>query len=500
MNYSKYINENHPRFNAYAKGRKLFLGEHYDAFNINQFEYFNNRKDEYISCNYAQVITNVFCDLTWSEPPGINLKDNESQEVIQKWIRQKSVLTTARECSETASYGADAAVRLRMNGDEVELEQIDNNIWFPIFDSNNPKKATGHIIKYTKKNDKREFWLLEIHNEGKVEWEAFEIDAKKDPKPIAVLPTFKEEMQGVKAEVNNNKVFVTTTTGGLYLRTKCDLPLVFHLKNTSLSNQYYGVSDYSPSIIAKIYAINQNLNQIQHVLRKHADPKMVLPESIIRQACNEVIADTEAAKKTGFASKESALAVRDSLGKSVFENIVAERILNKAQFIPSNIQGGEAKYLTWDGNLNESREQNKNLKQMINEESQISKILIDPESNIGSASGVAIMRMAQPTLHKVAKKQTYIEDWMSKIVYTALQLMGKEPEYPNIKFQNGLVNDEREVVELNIAKKDSGFITDVDAIMSIESITKDEAQTKVDEIKAQNDIYGGDNPNEIIKE
>jgi hypothetical protein len=43
--------------------------------------------------------------------------------------------------------------------------------------------------------------------------------------------------------------------------------------------------------------------------------------------------------------------------KSILETIVAQKIINKLEYFGSDINSGDPKYLTWDGNLDESRQQ-----------------------------------------------------------------------------------------------------------------------------------------------
>ena len=189
--------------------------------------------------------------------------------------------------------------------------------------------------------------------------------------------------------------------------------------------------------------------------------------------------------------------------KSLFETMVAQKLIDKLEFYGSDINTSDPKYLTWDGNLKESREQNNDLKQMLLEETQVAKVLFNTETGVGNASGVAILRLAQPSLHKAVMKQAYVKDVMAKVLYTILQLSIKaevkgyqdlEAEMPNIKFRDGLVNDLKETIDQQVSMLDAGITTKTDAIMATQNLTQKDAEKKVNDIQASNDLFNGDLP------
>lgn len=492
MDYLKYITD-HPRFGNYTSGRQLYTGDHYGYFGMQQYDYFKNGRRDYLVYNYCEVLTNAFCNLIWSEQPDIDLESEKNQTYLDDLISSDSVMTTLRECSETASYAGDAVVRIRTVADgtkqNVVIEQIDNQMWYPIYDVNCPKKAIGHIIKYTKFVDKKEYWLLEIHTIGRIEWQAYSVG--KDKKTLIDVNTvFGDEMKDV----------LINKAGEYTLDTGCKMPLVFHLKNNSISNEFFGLSDYTAPLVAKIFAVNQNLNQIQYVLKRHANPKMSVPSKMIRQASQEVQESNSRAIELGFGNAQLAKSMATEQGKDLFATLVGERLLRNMEFVASDMNDKDPKYLTWDGNLNESREQIKNLRQSMMEESQLAKILLDPEANVGRASGVSIMRMAQTSLWKAEKKQAYLRQFIRQIVHSVLELAKslkepvEEPQYPTVKFRDGLVNDMMELITEETAKLDAGIQTKQGAIARIEGCSDEQAQATIDEIKSENNILGGDTP------
>jgi hypothetical protein len=488
MDYTQYLHDSHQRFENYRIGRELYAGNHANVFKIGDLEYYFNPKIDYLTFNFPEVLTNHFANLIWSTPPDIDLQQEDNQQIIDIWMKSQSTLITLRECSETASQQGDAIVRLRIENDQILLEQIDNALWFPIFSPHNPNVSLGHILRYQKEKGEGEWCvLLEVHTKGKVEYFEYEIENHKYvAKPL--LTNYSEELKNVLVQKDQN-----------YYMTDCDLPLIFHLKNNSISNDFFGVSDYSRSLIAKLYAVNQNLNQIQYVLRRHAHPKMIVPKKLIAQASKEVVESDEKALELGF-TNASVAAQYNTQDKDRFTTLVGAKIIQNAEFLGTAMEDVEAKYITWNGNLNESREQINKLVEMMHQESQLSKILIEPESAAASASGIGVLRMAQTSIWKAEKKQSYLKSFIQKIVYTVLQLSQKlgqsqaQAEYPDVTFRQGLVSDLKEVIENQTAMLDAGIQSKVDAIVAVKKISDEKAAEEYEKIQVESNLFGGDNP------
>lgn len=504
MSYIQYIKK-HDRFENYEFNESLYEGDHYEVFNMKQFEYYSDPKNQYIAYNYAEILTNAFNNLIWSEPPQITFKNADNQDFFEEYFSHDGFLLKMRQATETSSYAGEAIFQLAV--DELEPNKygvitciVDNCKWYPIFDENNPSKpAKGHIIYTEKKIDEKSedvACLLEIHTSGKIEWESYVI--KKDVKePQQVNP--KLYFEDILANVGLDITTANSLTPSY--STNCRYPLVFHLPNVKRAGEFFGISDYTVPVIAKIYAINQNYNQIQYVLRKHAHPKMIVPKETIKQAINQVTTNNQQAQNMGYDDSEKASKLFAG-NKTLFETIIAQKIIDKVEFFGSDVNSTDPKYLTWDGNLNESREQITILKQALFEETQLAKVLIDPELGVGNASGVAILRLAQPSLHKAVMKQAYIADTMGKLIYSILDLAkntpsinadGLDPEIPTIKFRDGLVNDLAETIANQEALLNNQLTTQIDAIMATQDLNLNNATIKANEIKNENQLFQADN-------
>lgn len=504
MSYLKYIdlNKTNTRFKEYEFNKKLYKGEHADVFNIKQFEYYTDPKIQYIVYNYTEILTNVFKDLIWSEKPVITLTKGKNQKYFDDFVDHDEFFLTMKEATETASHSGEAVFQI--STDEImpdkigpSVTQIDNGIWYPIYDENNPgKKAKGHIKCISKplKDRKITALLLEIHTPGQIEWEAYyKADSEKEYKVCSIMDYFSNEM----GEVLVNELTLTKEGKAIY-QTKCRYPLIFHMRNNRIAGEHFGRSDYTIPVISKSYAINQNYNQIQYVLKKHSHPKMIVPKEVIKQAIAQVTSNNSEAKNMGYESAEKAKKLYTG-DKSLFETLIAQKLIDKLEFYGSDVNSTDPKYLTWDGNLTESRENIKMLKQALTEETQLAKVLIDPDMSVGTASGVAILRLAQPSLSKAQNKISFIENTMKKIIYTILELASKhqldnsqgvEAEIPTIKFRDGLVNDIKEEIEKQQLLLDNQLTTKLDAIIATRNLTQEQAVEKLKEIESDNNLFG----------
>jgi hypothetical protein len=492
MSYIQYVNFNDQRFKSYEQNEQLYKGDHWAAFSIRDYEYYHSPQD-YITYNFPQVLSNSIVDLMWSENPTISFEQGDNQKFIDTFIDKESLYILLRRLSITASYSGDAVCVvnvMEVNGKaEIKCSQVSNKMWFPIFNPLNPEtKATGHILVYSKVIDKdtnATALLLEAHTAGSVEYESYIKDSGTDKwMQVSVDTYFNDETAELSVDIIQSGLT-------LKLSTKCSEPLVFHLANYKMQGDFFGQSDYTTATKSKVFAVNQNLNQMQYVLTQHAHPLMIVPKGLISQAVEEVQSSMGNIGENDLLARQAP--------KTAIRAEVAAQIIRKAEILGvSATDTIKPEYITWNGNLNESREQVNLLKNALFEESQLAKILIDPTIATGSLSGIAIMRLAQPSLHKAKLKQAYLTDMLKRLFYTILQLaqnmkveskVAISPEYPSISFKDGLVNDMKEVIEEQQLLLDNSLTTKIDAIMETQDLSEEQAQKKMNRIHDEQNLF-----------
>lgn len=493
MNYIDYVKKDN-RIALYEFRRKLYEGEHHEVFKINEFEYFTDPKTEYIVYNYCEVLTETINDLIWANNPTIKFGDVAAQKFFDEYKKKDEFFIKMSEGCVVASYAGDAVFKLVITkvGNEFvpSLMPVDLADWFPVYNKKSPwSEPQAHIMYSEKKEEKGVAVLLEIHKAGSIEWEAYwkESDTSASCTRVNPMSYFADELGNVLVDPEEFR-----STGRLIYNTRCDYPLVFHLRNRRKPLDFFGKSDYTQPMVSKIFAINMILNLVQYVVKKHGNPKMVLDRKVIDQATNEVTAAID--KSGGGKPIDVDTILTKTVGKTFVRSAVANKLLDKVEFYGAGATEREPKYLTWDGKLDQAFEQKKTLIEALLDETQLAKILIDPELAGGSPSGEAVKRMAQPSLNKAARKIMQIEATMNRIIYTLLQLSkvnnikGAQKikvEFPAIEFKKGLVESLQETIDKNERLLNNGLTTKVDAIAEVHNLTREQAEAKRGEIKKE---------------
>jgi hypothetical protein len=485
------------RFRSYDFRNNLYYGEFYKIFEINDYEYFESEYD-YISANFAALMTDTITDLMWIERPTITFVDDNNAALFDTLNQESDFFLKMRQVSETNSAQGDAVVRLVTHGvNQLHVDLISPDIWYPIYNKDNPnRKAEGHILKYSKKKESEDFTavLLEVHHTNKIQHFAARERLKDKNVMYEIVSVDRDWGEGM-AQVANTALEKEKPTPTINNKTK--FGTCFHFPNIKKCNVFFGVSDYTVSLIAKIKAINLLLNQAQHVIKQHADPKMVVSRTLINKTIEEMRANNEVAKNYGYKDTQEVENIFSSKLGSVQrtreDTRLASLIVKKMNFMEKGEAEDDPHYLTWDGKLEESHKQIERIINLIMQEAKLSPVLYNPDVSIGSLSGVAIKRLAQPSLNKAKNKIDYIKSVMGPMIHSSLVLMGsKNPEIPTIEFQDGLVDDVAETITNVSAQISAGIMTQVQAIMQVQKITLEKAKQVKIEIDEENGAGYGD--------
>lgn len=512
----KQIQTNHERFNNYKDNKNLFKGKAWDVFGIQQYDYYkkinsDNPQLSYINFNYFGILTRSLADLIWNGGVDVKLKNN--QEWFDAWRERSNFDIKGYEAVLSSSYNGDAVFKLSIDSvkpgskdHDIQLYQVNPSIWYPDFDADNPSRpVNSHTLLYTKKinEDKGTAYLLEIYSYGKIAYESYytngESNGDEGANYVKVDPYvyFGDELKNVL--VNSAKL----ESGLFEYDTQLDTPLVVHIPNFSLPDEFFGLSDYTDDIKSTVYAINDGYTSIESVRKKHIDPMLVVPESVIKQAMREIESgDKESLKDNGFSSQKAYSAQKSKNLNAVKEQIAA-RILQKTKIMGMSAGEGNIRpeYITWDAKLEAAFNQIKELKTNLALQSELSPVLTNPDQKIGSLTGIAIKRLAAPTLNKAQRKAMYLKKGLEELILTALKLAYKsqsitgeykpksEDDEVTVEIRENLVEDIMEVIEKNERLISNSLTTQVDAMIEIFDYTKEQAEAKVkeinDEVKAK---------------
>ncbi len=502
-----YIDLSHSRLREYQDNKDLFKGKAWDVFGLKQFEYYKkinpeNPRLSYVNYNWFGIISKTLADLICRG--GIIITLDNNQEWFDKWRKESKFDIKVYEAVLSNSYLGDAVFKLcvdKVNPSskdyDVQLYQVNPGVWFPEFDHDNPSKAVNtHTIVCTKKvldstgQVEGYAMLLEMYGWGKINYQAYFSKDKAKWEIEDIKKHFNDETTNVRmdrAKLENNIYEYTTNT---------DKPLIVHIPNFSLPDEFFGLPDYTDDIKSVVYSINDGYTSIESVRKKHIDPMLVVPESVIKQAKAEILAaaNNEKASEYGFNSFED-FTKSNKRGPDMVKARLAAKILEKTKLMGMPSDGSQVvpQYITWDAKLEASFAQIKELKQNLLHQSEIASVLVSPDASTGQLTGVALKRLASPTLNKAERKIMYLQSGLAELIFTAQQLAIKtdgvknkpkaEAEMPSIEFKPGLVEDLMEIINQNTVLLENHLISEVDAMIAIFDYTKKQAEKKQAEIQ-----------------
>ncbi|MEI7837953.1 MAG: class I tRNA ligase family protein, partial [Planctomycetota bacterium] len=186
-----------------------------------------------------------------------------------------------------------------------------------------------------------------------------------------------------------------------------EIPIV-HIPNFRTGSRYWGYSDYL-GLESLFAALNERMSQVSEVLRKHASPRLAVPQDYIRPDGTVALEDLEV-------------------------------IPFDPQYRP------RPEYLTWDAHLSAAFGEIDRLTEMVLLTSETAPALFGLTKYGVAESGRALKYRLLRTLAKMARKQAYFGAALSKALYLAQCCEVQHgarytPEAPLVDWNDGLPND-----------------------------------------------------------
>jgi hypothetical protein len=218
------------RIKAYSEYDALLEGKHYDAFAIKAEKGFTERysKLRYITCNFAGLVSKVIADILFGE--GIQIISDNNQDWLEDLYFKNQMQTLNYESAVSNSSKGDALFKIRVENNEIFVDDINPSIYFPHLDPSNPrKKPVIEELAWTETVGKNKYLLREIHSPGFVTTTCNEIDEKGN---IGI--NYAIEDYNKSAGTN----YVASVDTGIKQN------LLVYVPNYRYSGHYWGVSDY----------------------------------------------------------------------------------------------------------------------------------------------------------------------------------------------------------------------------------------------------------------
>ena len=437
------------RLTEYEYFGRLFMGNHFSAFNIRISDQYYNRahaKLRYVMVNFAGLISKICADMLFGEPLTVKMPEGDQKWIDALWRENKMDV----QCYESAlsnSYCGDAIFKIMAGkrrpydtDSTVIIEDITPSIYFPKINGFNVREEPNEKeLAWTFKKGDRTYLRKEVHTQGLITNEVWLMEGTKimgkEPLEILDLPDLADM---VPTGINES--------------------LIVHIPNWKTGNRYFGISDYY-DLDSLFFAINNRMTKNDNILDKHSDPILMVPQGVL---------DEKGRVKKG------------QLG--VIEIVEGEN--------------QKPEYIVWDASLENAFRQIEKLVEFLYLSGEISPDLIGMgkgQSDSGRALKFKLMR----TISKIARKKLYYDMTIKEVIYIAqifakvhnLKVDGKtlqgNPEKPELKWQDGLPVDEVEQADVETKKIDAGIQSKKDAVMNIDQIDEKAAEEKLAEIEKE---------------
>lgn len=440
------------RINNYDLYGKIFDGDHFDAFNVMSRDF---KKDyshlRYLAINFGGLLSKVSADMLFEEPP--KMTTSGDKDFLHGMIDANQLQIQFYESGLEQSYNGDVVFRLRGEDGRLIIEDINPSIWFPEIDAGNVRaEPKAHVLKWKvmidRGNQKTEQAVfIEKHLKGKIEYELYILEANGNLGAKLTVGEYFKRADGKPLADS--------------IETGVDDFLIIHIPNFRTNRSYYGISDYK-DLMTLMFALNNRFTAIDNILDKHGEPILALPKGIL-----------------------------DETGK------VNRKKFGVIEFDATEANGSLPTYIVWDAKLESAFMQIDKMMDSMFLFSDMSKSLFGLDTGGQQESGRALKYKLLRTIAKKHRKELYYDWGMKKLFMVAqkfakansLKVNGKvlqgNPVEPTITWQDGIINDALEQLEIEERKLDKGLTTKADSIAVIDGIEEDEALKKLRKIEKE---------------
>lgn len=430
------------RITEYKIYEDLFNGDHFSAFSIKAEEMRDQyARLRYIVCNFTGLVSKVIADMLFGEP--ITITDKDNQDFIDTVVFENKLDTLFYEHAIANSYYGDNLFKIRVENNRVLIEDASPMLYIPELDPHNvrakPKRV--HLVTINKIGDDQ-YMIVETHEPPFVKMRVAKIT-----KEGAVLITNKEYegISGIKYEES--------------VDTKVNRFLVIHVPNWK-PRGHFGVSDFK-DIKELVFALNNRMTKTDNILDKHSDPILAVPPGVLDEEGK--------VQKKAF---------------TMFE---------------MDDQGHKPEYIVWNANLDNAISQIDKLVEFLFMFSETSPDALGMGKNGIAESGRALKMRLLRTIAKRNRKKLYYDQAIKELIYVTELLVKANPAYkvseelkdvkpakpqpPTTTWQDGIVNDETERVDLTVKKVDAGLLSKKRAVIDLENVEPDEADEILKEVE-----------------
>lgn len=254
----RWDNEDNCRLRDYARYRDLYRSEFSKPFRqvinklLKRYPLQDTTAQTLIEVNLFKALTDFFKNLVANNDFEINCENN--QDLWNEIAKNNNFIAVLKEvCIDNSRFG-DALFKVAFVDDKVKIFSVCPDCWFPVFHNGNLNELDGHILLYDLKLNGKDYKHIEKIHRGYIENEVWEVSNGNLSHRIEDISEFGLE------EIDD-------------FSDKWDDFVLFHVKNTTESDSYYGESDYK-SVVSIVEEIMLTISQNSKIINRHANPKL----------------------------------------------------------------------------------------------------------------------------------------------------------------------------------------------------------------------------------
>lgn len=445
------------RLERYLHYDKLYAGDHFDAFSIKATDGFNSQYSRlrYVVANFAGLASRVMADMLFGETITLDVKDKDLQNFVDGLQEQNQLFNQLYESELVNSRKGDDVFKIRIGArnpsipdakSEIIIEQIGPDFYFPQFSKKSARGMSDQDViieqfdQIAPTTGKTTCYIhKEIHTPGLIQHEVYEYN-KNERKIVAQMDA---EAFGYPLE---------EVTG-------VNRSLVFHIPNVRDGSGFWGTSDYR-DLESLFFALNNRITKTDNILDKHSDPILAVPPGVL---------------------DENGQVRKEALGMFEVDN--------------ENSGFNKPEYVVWNANLDAAEKEVEKLVEFLFMFSEIAPATMGADSGSGgqAESGRALKFKLLATIRKRNRKKRYYDQAIKDMLETAMGLsafhkvevngvVASKVERPVIDWGSGLIPDETEEIDNAVKRIDAGLSSRAQVIASLDEVTPDEAEKRVQEI------------------
>lgn len=404
------------------------------------------------------LLTDVWVKALFGEPPAWSAgedEDSKEHKDLSALATRVAFNRVGKEVAQDRSIFGDGVFTIAMEGGKATINPQPPHHWFPVVSPNNIRRVTAHVladvIEQGSVGAKQRYLVLEIHERGRIQHRVHRLTnavANTEGGKIGPRVSLTSILPEIAARVG-------VGDAGLE-RTGVDNDfLIAHVANDRLSDELYGMSDYS-RIDTTVNGLEERLDQINDILRKHAEPMLYGPQIAMYQDVNGV---------WRFNSQDKYIAMID-----------------KDDPVPG--------YITWDGKLDDALANFNLLMEQFYLQTRTTPAAFGQLKGGLAESGSALRRLMLPVLQRAALIQQDLDPEMKRVLTIAGKLERLEFGEISSEWFDGLPPDEFETAQSVSLYRAAGVMSRYQAVKAqhndwrdkqikaeIERIDDDEAVT-----------------------